>query len=236
MGGTGGIGMCCAEMLAAAGWKVGVAGRNREALKRLEEKYPQNIQTEVIDVTAADAPLLTGSLIERLGGMDIYFHVSGIGYENTSLDADKELDTINTNVMGFVRCIGYAYRYFRDNNKGAGQIAAITSVAGTNGIGRAPAYSASKTCGSAYLRALTQLSAKQRLHIHITDIRPGFVDTPLLKGNKNYPMTMSVDYASRRVLRAIRLRRRVAVIDWRWNLVVGFWRLIPNWLWTRVDV
>ena len=47
---------------------------------------------------------------------------------------------------------------------------------------------------------------------------------------------MDVEYATRLILKAIVQKRRVAVIDWRWNLVVGSWRMIPNCLWTRMDI
>ena len=35
---------------------------------------------------------------------------------------------------------------------------------------------------------------------------------------------------------ALAKRKRVAVIDWRWNVVVGLWRLLPNALWVRMPV
>jgi len=28
----------------------------------------------------------------------------------------------------------------------------------------------------------------------------------------------------------------VAVIDWRWNIVVGLWRAIPNFIYTRLNI
>lgn len=141
----------------------------------------------------------------------------------------------NTNCCGFARMICCAYRYFRDNGR-KGHIAAITSVAGTNGIGRLSAYSASKKFGQTYLVALEQLANEEGADICFTDIRPGWVDTPLLKEGVEYPMEMNVEYATRLILKAIVRKKRVAVIDWRWNLVVGAWRLLPDCLWTRMSV
>jgi len=83
--------------------------------------------------------------------------------------------------------IGCAYRYFA--NKGGGHIACITSIAGTKGLGPAPAYSATKAMQNTYLQALEQLAACKHHNIHFTDIRPGFVATPLLKDDK-YPLLM----------------------------------------------
>ncbi len=236
MGATSGIGLMVARNLASSGMKVGVAGRKTEVLRKLKEEYPDNVEYETIDITRADATRLLRLLIDRLGGMDTYFHISGIGYENTALDPGKELATLETNVTGFARMTGYAFRYFRDNNGGHGHIAAITSVAGTNGIGRLASYSSSKCFDQCYLRALNQLATIEHLDIKFTDIRPGWVRTPLLFDDRDYPMTMQLPYAARRIIKAVRRRNRVKVIDWRWNIVVGLWRLIPNRLWVRLPV
>ena len=53
------------------------------------------IEYESIDVTHTNAPELLGKLIEKLGGMDIYFHVAGIGYENLELDPQREVNIFN---------------------------------------------------------------------------------------------------------------------------------------------
>lgn len=47
---------------------------------------------------------------------------------------------------------------------------------------------------------------------------------------------MSLDYAVPLIIKAIVKAPRVAVIDWRWNLLVGAWRSIPNSLWTHVNM
>lgn len=235
MGASSGIGYACAEALAKRGVKVGVAGRHTKPLEELRRKYPDQVEYARIDVTKPAAVGQMEALIQKLGGMDIYFHVAGIGYENTSLDPEAEVDIFNTNTVGFVRCISAAYRYFR-NNHIRGHIAAVTSVAGTNGLARLSAYSASKAAGQKWLVALEQLSNDSDAGITFSDIRPGWVRTPLLVPGNKYPMTMSLEYAVPRILKAIVRRQRVAVIDWRWNVVVGLWRMIPNVLWTHMDV
>ena len=59
-----------------------------------------------------------------------------------------------------------------------------------------------------------------------TDIRPGFVRTPLLDGKRAYPMEMSIDYAAPRIELAILQCRRVAVIDNRWRMPQCLWKHI----------
>lgn len=232
MGASSGIGLAVAEAFASRGVKVGCAARKTDKFVILKEKYPEMVEFESIDVNQPDAPEKLGALIDRLGGMDIYFHVSGIGYENLNLDPEREVDIIRTNAGGLARMTSTAYRYFRDNGI-SGRIAAVTSVAGTNGIGRLSAYSASKKCAQTYLVALEQLAHEEKADISFIDIRPGWVRTPLLFSDVKYPMEMDLDYVVPKIIRAIVKKKRVAVIDWRWNIVVGLWRLVPNCLWIK---
>lgn len=235
MGASSGIGYAVAEALASRGVKVGLAARHTAPLEGLKDKYPDFVEYMQIDVTTPEATERMLTLASMMGGMDIYFHVAGIGYENPYLDPEREVEIVNTNAGGFARCISAAYRYFRDNKKG-GQIAAITSVAGTKGIGRLSAYSSTKKFGQWYLDAIEQLSNSEETGVSFTDIRPGWVRTPLVDPDRKYPMEMTVEEVLLPIIKAIVRKERVAVIDWRWNLLVGAWRSIPNRLWTKMDV
>lgn len=235
MGATSGIGLKVAEMYATAGWLIGAAGRNEDSLNKLKERFPINIETKAIDVTHRDAPKALKELIDRLGGMDIYFHVSGVLHENPSLADDPETATLRTNVIGFARMIATSYKYFRSNNK-RGQIAAITSIAGTKGIGELASYSASKRFQQNYLEALEQLACIQKVKIDFTDIRPGWTRTPLLDSETTYPLCMSIDEVAPLVVRAIRTRRRRVVIDRRWAMLTALWQLLPSSLWVKIPL
>ena len=74
------------------------------------------------------------------------------------------------------------------------------------------------------------------LSIHITDIRPGFVRTPLLGENPRFPMLMSVQTVANQIVEALYHRRRVVVIDRRWQLLTFFWRLVPHWIWRKMKI
>ncbi len=87
-----------------------------------------------------------------------------------------------------------------------------------------------------YIDALAQLSRMEGYGIRFTDIRPGFVATPLLDGEGHYPMLMPVEKVAARIMRILRRPRRRAVIDRRYAAMVFFWRLIPQWLWERLKV
>lgn len=234
MGATSGIGYEVARFLLSEGWKLGLAGRREENLRKLQSEFPGQVCIKAIDVKDEDAGNALFSLIDELGGMDMYFHSSGIGYQNANLDADIELNTLETNGTGFTRMVGAAFRYFRD--KGKGHIAVISSIAGTKGLGIAPAYSATKRFQNTYIDALEQLASMKKLDIRFTDIRPGFVATNLLNDGKKYPMLMKTDYTARLIVKALNRKKRIAVIDWKYRILVFFWRLIPRCVWKRMSV
>lgn len=235
MGATSGIGLRVAEIFAKAGWLVGAAGRKEKVMRKLQSDFPDRIRYAQIDINATDAPSRLRDLIARLGGMDIYFHISGIGYENEALITDHDTATAQTNVVGFTRMIDTAFRHFRSHGK-RGRIAAVTSVAGTKGIGQLASYSASKKYQQTYLTALDQLARMQGLDISFTDIRPGWIRTPLLNPDRIYPMTMTLDHAVAGIIRAVIARKRVCVVDWRWDIAVRLWSLIPDCIWERIPL
>lgn len=234
VGASSGIGLEVAKLLLADGWHLGVAARREELLLELKEKAPECVEVMSLDVTKPDAGERLHSLIERLGGMDLYFHASGIGKQNRTLEEGIELRTMETNAVGFTRMIGEAYRYFAE--RGAGHIAAITSIAGTKGLGPAPAYSATKALQATYLQSLEQQAHQRGLNIRFTDIRPGFVDTALLNDSFPYPMLMRPESVARDIVRSIYRHRHVRVIDWRYRVLTFFWRLIPRWIWRRMKL
>lgn len=233
IGATSGIGKEVAALLLKQGWRIGIAGRRKEALQAFRQTCPSQIEIMPIDVTREDAPALLHDLIGKVGGMDLFFLSSGIGNQNPALLPEIEIDTARTNVEGFIRMVTAAFGYFRE--KGSGHIAVISSIAGTKGLGVAPAYSATKRFQNTYIDALAQLARMEHLDIRFTDIRPGFVATDLLK-DENYPLLMQPCRVARHIMKALRKKKRVAVIDARYRLIVFFWRLIPRCIWERLPI
>ena len=204
VGASSGIGLEVAKLLLAEGWQLGVAARREGPLQDLKAAAPERVEIMTIDVTESDAGEKLLALVGQLGGMDLYFHASGIGKQNRTLER--------------------------------GHIAAITSIAGTKGLGPAPAYSATKALQATYLQALEQQARQRGLDIRFTDIRPGFVDTALLNGTFKYPMMMKPEAVARDIVRSIYRKRHIRVIDGRYRVMTFFWRLIPNWIWRRLKL
>lgn len=229
VGASSGIGLEVAKLLVGAGWTVGVGARRVERMQQIGA-----VAVEQIDVTESNATAALQQLINKTGGMDLFFYASGIGKQNRELHEDIELATMQTNALGFTRMIGVAYRYFA--LQGSGHIAAITSIAGTKGLGPAPAYSATKAMQATYLQALEQQANKRGLDIRITDIRPGFVDTALLSGDVRYPMMLRPERVAKEIVAAINRQSHVRIIDWKYRILTAFWRRIPRFVWRRMKL
>ena len=235
IGASSGIGQEVSKLLITQGYKVGIAARRLSFLEEIKEKYPDKVVIKQLDVTSENATETLVSLIDELGGMDLFFLSSGIGKQNPNLNLDLELEILNTNVLGFTRMVSTAFDYFKTSEK-SGHIAIISSIAGTKGLGVATSYSASKRFRNTYIQSLAQLARIENLNIKFTDIKPGFVDTAMLNEKHNYPLKMKTDYVAKKIVKALRKRKRSVIIDWRYAILVFFWRLIPNWIWERLKI
>ncbi len=233
VGASSGIGLGVAEALASRGVRVGLAARKLPALQELKKKYPDNVEYRRLDVTDDRAPEHLQELIAKLGGMDIYVHIAGIGHDNPDMNPDLEADVVNTNCTGFARMIAAAYDYFSARPEG-GSIVALTSVAGVRGMGDLTAYSASKRFDYTYLEALDQRIKSKDQDITLTDIRPGWIRTPLLDPEKKYPLEISLGEAVPQIIRAIVRRPRYAYVGPRWGVIAALARTIPPCLWRRL--
>ena len=241
IGATSGIGREVAIHLSRHGVVLGLAGRRTEKLEALREELgAERVHITELDVTRESATDALDRLISAMGAPDLLLYASGIGKQNPELDIKIETDTVMTNAWGMVRLVDHFINYVKREplytTKHKAHIAVISSVAGTMGMGSAPAYSATKSMQSCYLTALAQHARMEHIPVTFSDIRPGFVATEILNPTKHYPMLMTSDKAARCILRGLRRRRRVIIFDWRFKLIVALWRLIPSCLWERLTI
>ncbi|MBO9659201.1 MAG: SDR family NAD(P)-dependent oxidoreductase [Chitinophagaceae bacterium] len=185
IGATSGIGRELALILLNNGYKVGLTGRRIRLLEEIRQTNPAHIEIMQMDITETDLiEDKLNRLRENLGGLDLLVISAGIGELNPSLDFSLEHTAINTNVTGFTCVAGWAFNYFQE--KRSGHLAGITSIAGLRGSGIAPSYNATKSYQINYLEGLRQKARKQKLSVTVTDIRPGFVDTVMAKGDGQF--------------------------------------------------
>lgn len=231
LGASSGIGHGLAELLVARGYRVGVTGRRAPLLEGLAAAHPGQIIPSAFDLR--DISVVTdklSALVRELGGLDLLILSSGTGHVNLALDFEKERDAVDTNVLPFVAVADWAYHYFAA--QGHGHFVGITSIAGLRGGRHAPAYNATKAFQIAYLQGLRHKVAQAKVPIHITDIRPGFVDTAMAKGD-NVFWSAPVPKAAAQIYRAIERRQAVAYVTRRWWGLAQLVRCLPTALYHR---
>lgn len=231
IGASSGIGKEMALLYAAKGHTVGITGRRQALLEDIRSQFPQNIFTACFDVNAADNVSSMHRLIEQLGGIDVLIYNAGFGDPSTGYNTETEVATTKTNVLGCVELVGSAFTYFLQ--KGSGQLAITSSVAALRGNSWAPAYSASKAFASNFAEGLNIKARRLKKKIVVTDIRPGFIDTAMAKGNGRF-WVASPKKAATQMVAAIEKKKRVAYITRRWWLVAQVMKWIPFWLYRRI--
>src|SRR5699024_383999 len=118
-----------------------------------------------------------------------------------------EKKTIETNVLGYTSVANWAFNLFEKQK--SGHLVAISSVGGLRGSRQAPAYNATKAFQMNYLEGLRQKAKKLHTHIKVTDIRPGFVDTNMAKGEGLFWVS-PVQKATQQIFHAIHKKKRIA--------------------------
>ncbi|MDN3580458.1 SDR family NAD(P)-dependent oxidoreductase [Mucilaginibacter flavus] len=232
VGATSGIGRQLAILLADNNYHVGITGRRAELLAELQELKPGKFKPSAFDVTDTTAiPQHLAKLTAELGGLDLLIISSGTGDLNPSLDPGIENETNAVNVLGFTTVADWAFNFFE--KQGSGHLTAITSIAGMRGGRHAPAYNASKAYQINYLQALRQKATNLKLPIFVTDARPGFVDTPMAKGDGRF-WVATPQKAALQIYKAIESNRKVVYITKRWRLIAFIIKHLPGFLYNRM--
>ncbi len=231
VGATSGIAGCLAWQYARQGWSLGLTGRDAERLKRLEEEL--HAETSTIEMDLADSELARKQfekLAEQMNGVDLVIIAAGAGHIDPELPWEKEMETIATNVEGFAAIAHASIMLFE--RQGYGHLAAISSIAGIRG-GGAPAYNASKAFVSNYLQGLRYRVYRSGKPIYVTDIQPGFVDTPMAQGDGLFWVS-SPEKAAMQIYRALERRKRHCYVTRRWRLIAWVLKILPEPLYLRL--
>lgn len=232
IGATSGIGKGLAQKLADENYVVGITGRRTELLDDLKFQKPNLFYPKTFDIT--DTNIIVENLenlTKQLGGLDLIIISSGTGDLNENLEYEIEKRTIETNVTGFTCIANWAFNYFK--NQKAGHLVAISSVGGLRGSRIAPAYNATKAFQINYLEGLRQKAAKLKIQILVSDIRPGFVDTAMAKGDGQFWVS-SVEKATDQIFEAIKKKKKIAYITKRWKLIGTILKRIPRQIYDRM--
>ncbi|WP_457610335.1 SDR family NAD(P)-dependent oxidoreductase [Lutibacter sp.] len=225
IGATSGIGKELAKLLVADNYKVVITGRREKLLQQIKETNPDKYVVKVQDVTdLRSSEELFSELENDLKTIDLIVFSSGVGNPNYELEWDKELPTLQTNVIAATKIYGLAYNLFR--KQGYGHLVGISSIASIRGNRHVPAYFASKAFQANYLESLWMKGKRSKADIVVTDIQPGFVDTSMAIGKTFWMST--TEKATKQIYSAIIKKKKKAYITKRWRLIALLLKNIPS--------
>jgi NAD(P)-dependent dehydrogenase (short-subunit alcohol dehydrogenase family) len=197
-GGSSGIGLATAELFAQRGFRVAICGRRADVLEQARARVasltgdPAQVFAQVADLTQADqACQLAEAVLHHWGRIDVLVNNAAAAplAPFDQISADDFEQTLNLNLRSLFYLTQRVWKQMKHQNSTASQaepllfapvIVNISSLSAVDPFPGFSIYGASK----AWLDLLTQAlgGEGQELGIRIYSIRPGAVETPLLRG------------------------------------------------------
>lgn len=237
IGANSAIARACARLYAADGCDLFLIGRNAERLSELVAdvgvRGAAAVSREILDLTDhRQHERIVTEAARAMGGIDLALicHGSLPDQEACESDYEQAQQEILVNGLSVISLLTALTPIMHE--QGHGTLAVITSVAGDRGRQPNYTYGAAKALVSTYLQGL-----RGRLYpvgVHVVDIRPGLVDSPMTAHLEKGPLWSSPERVARGIVRAVARRKHVVYVPGYWRVIMFIVRLIPETLFKRL--
>lgn len=222
-GASSGIGEALALHYAQKGVTLFLCAQNMERLKNVTDRCREKgaeIYMEKVDVTNASAMEKWISRSDKMAGLDLVVANAGVsaGPGKTGESAELTRKIFAVNVGGVLNTVLPALDKMKQ--RGKGQIAVLSSLAGYRGLPSAPAYSGSKNAVRAWGEALRGHLKPQGIEVNV--ICPGFVVSRITAKNE-FPMPFLMPAEKAAAIIAKGLRKNKGRITFPPLLAFGAW-------------
>jgi short-subunit dehydrogenase len=232
-GASSGIGEAIAVEMGARGAHVAIVARRRAELDAVAARIVAaggKALPIVADVSDADAAMDAVHRADKdLGGLDMVIANAGLGTTGHASRAKWQdvARLLDVNVRGAVATLTAAIGVMLAQQRG--HLVGVTSLAGRRALPGSSAYSASKAALSTFLEGLRLDLAPAG--IHVTDVQPGFVATPMTASMKHpMPFIWPADKAARIIANRLERAPRVLAFPLPLDVATRFARTLPGWL------
>lgn len=199
IGASTGIGRALAAALAFRGARVALSARNAATLDVAVQGLPEAMVLPLDVTLPGDLQAACGRLVSAWGGIDLVVYAAGayqpMRAEGFDLGAAQTM--LDVNLRGAYYCLDAVLPVLLRQREGA--IALVSSVAGLTGLPQALAYGPTKAALINLAEVLYNDLRPAGVRVHL--INPGFVDTPLTKGNDfAMPALISAEEAAEHIV------------------------------------
>ena len=239
LGATSAIAQAIAQQYAVSGHRFFLVARNVEKLDIVKadivSRGASEVFSETMDFSNASAfSQLLENANTSMGSIDIVLVAYGTLPDQDACiqSSNKTIDALNLNLISIISVLTELANYFE--NKKAGTIAVISSVAGDRGRQSNYVYGAAKGGLSIFLQGLRNRLAAS--NINILTIKPGFVDTPMTKTFKKGFLWASPEAVARGVVSAIAKKKDTLYVPWFWYWIMLIIKSIPEKIFKRMSL
>ena len=237
-GATSAIAEAVATRYAIAENRLYLIARNNQKLaalrRRLTDSGAGEVETAQADLAKFDDhPGLIEAAFNWLQTVDLVLIAHGTLPDQAHCEQDVEaaLEALNVNGLSPISLLTELAPRMRE--QGYGMIAAITSVAGDRGRPSNYVYGSAKALVSAFLQGL-----RGKLHdagVHVIDIRPGLVDSPMTAHLPKGPLFAKPDHVAGGIVKAVTRKRHTVYAPSWWRLIMAIVRWLPDTIFKRLN-
>lgn len=146
--------------------------------------------------------------------------------------SEEVVNQLNINFISVASLATIAAEYFE--NRSAGCIAVISSVAGDRGRKSNYIYGSAKGAISIFFQGLrNRLSAK---NINVLTIKPGFVDTPMTAHLPKNPLYASAEAVGRAIYDSMIKGRDVVYVPGFWRCIMMLIKMLPESIFKKLSL
>ncbi|MDD9889198.1 MAG: SDR family oxidoreductase [Gammaproteobacteria bacterium] len=239
IGATSAIAKAVARIYAERHASFYLLARNEERLKELADdlivRGAAAINSQVLDLTdtTSHAEVIQNAH-KALEELDIALICHGTLPDQESCESDfaQAEKALNVNGLSVVSLCTEVSKILKV--QGSGTLAVITSVAGDRGRQPNFVYGAAKSMVSTYLQGLR--GKLLPYNVHVIDIRPGLVDSPMTAGFEKGPLWSTPELVAGKVVRSIDSKKHTVYVPGYWRIIMAFVASIPEFIFKRLKI
>jgi decaprenylphospho-beta-D-erythro-pentofuranosid-2-ulose 2-reductase len=168
---------------------------------------------------------------DLIRNIDLVFIAYGTLTDNERFLSDRTyaLEELDINLYSKIALINSLIPLLKKGSK----IAVINSVAGSFPRKSNFSYGMHKSAISFYLQGLSLTYSR---NLFFADIRPGFIISPMTENFKKNFLWTSSKTAAKIIIKGIDRHQKVIFVPWYWRLILFVLKIIPNFIFSKLNI